>query len=271
VRPAAAASALVEQQDAVCGRVEPASHPRAAPGSRPAVEYDGGLAGGVTAQLPVDVLAVADVEQPVLVRIDLGLEGWQCGLASSAYSIPPAGGVLRENGQAMRWSDFEAGAPVLAPVARSMIERLGFVYVGTVRADGAPRISPVEAHVVLDQLMLVMVAASEKVRDLARDPRVTLQSPVTDPGDPGSELKLRGRVTEVGAEQRDATADAVAAASGWRPQPSWRFFAVAVEAVAVLDWDRGDMVLRRWSSRSGLRPVARLHLDADASAYRASS
>jgi hypothetical protein len=196
------------------------------------VEYDGGLAGGVAAQLPIDVLAVADVEQPVLVRIDLGMEGWQCGLASSAYSIPPAGGVLRENGQAMRWSDFEAGAPVLAPVARSLIERLGFVYVGTVRADGAPRISPVEAHVVVDQLMLVMVAASEKVRDLARDPRV---------------------------------------ASGWRPQPSWRCFAVAVEAVAVLDWDRGDMVLRRWSSRSGLRPVARLHLDADASAYRASS
>jgi hypothetical protein len=171
----------------------------------------------------------------------------------------------------MCWADLEAAAPELARAARALIERLGFVYVGTVRRDGAPRISPVEGHIVRGRLMLVMVAGSEKVRDLARDPRVTVQSPVTDPGDPGSELKLRGRVIDVDAEQQDATADAVEAASGWRPQPSWRFFSVVAETVAVLEWEHGELVLHRWSRRRGLRPAARLHLDTAASAYRASS
>jgi Pyridoxamine 5'-phosphate oxidase len=55
-----------------------------------------------------------------------------------------------------------------------VIERFGFVYLGTVRRDGAPRISPVEAHIVDGHLMLVMVAVSQTLRDLARDPRVNL-------------------------------------------------------------------------------------------------
>jgi Pyridoxamine 5'-phosphate oxidase len=169
----------------------------------------------------------------------------------------------------MSWADFDAGAPELGRAARSVIERLGFVYVGTVRRDGAPRISPVEAHIVRERLMLVMIAASRKAQDLARDPRVTLQSPVADPGDPGVELKVRGRVTEVDEEQRAATAEAVQVASGWRPQPSWRFYAVEIEAVAVLDWDQGEMVMSRWDRRQGPRPTARMRLDADASAYRA--
>lgn len=168
----------------------------------------------------------------------------------------------------MCWADFVAGAPELGRTASSLIQRFGFVYVGTVRRDGAPRISPVEAHVARGALMLVMVAASRKAGDLARDPRVTLQSPVTDPGDPGMELKLRGRVTEVDEGQRAATADVVEAASGWRPQPSWRFFAVDVESVAVLEWEQGEMILSRWDRPRGLRPAARFRLDAEASAYR---
>ena len=167
----------------------------------------------------------------------------------------------------MTWAEFEAAAPELAVAARSLIERHGFVYAGTVRRDGAPRISPVEAHLVGRELMLVMIASSLKARDLARDPRVTLQSPVTDPADPGDELKLRGRVASVDERQRVATADAVEAASGWRPRPSWRYFAVDVLAVAVLTWERGDMLLRRWDAARGALPPSRRRLDADLSAY----
>jgi hypothetical protein len=168
----------------------------------------------------------------------------------------------------MRWDDFEAAAPGLGPSARSVIERFGFVYVGTVRRDGAARVSPVEAHVVAGHLMLVMIAASRKACDLVRDPRVTLQSPVMDPRDPGVELKLRGRVSEVDAGQRAATANVVEASSGWRPQPSWRFLSVDLEAVAVLAWEEGELVLTRWDRRRGLRPAARFRLDVEASAYR---
>ena len=168
----------------------------------------------------------------------------------------------------MSWANFEAAAPELERAARSVIERDGFVYVGTVRRDGAPRISPVEVHIVHGRLMLVMVAGSWKARDLARDPRVTLQSPVPNAADPGVEVKVRGRVTAVEEEQRAATADAVEARSGWRPQVSWRFVAVDVEAVAALAWEHGEMVLTRWDREAGLRDPERRRLDAEASIYR---
>jgi Pyridoxamine 5'-phosphate oxidase len=173
-----------------------------------------------------------------------------------------------ENPRRMCWADFEAGAPELSRAARSLIERHGFLYAGTIRRDGGPRISPVEAHLVRGRLMLVIVAGSQKARDLARDPRLTLQSPIPNPGDPGAELKVRGRVTEVDDDQRAATTGAVEAASGWRPRPSWRFLAVELEAVALLVWERGDMVLSRWDRREGLRPRMRLQLDPEASEYR---
>ena len=35
------------------------------------------------------------------------------------------------------------------------------------------------------RLMLVMIARSRKAGDVSRDPRIVLQSPVTEPGDPG--------------------------------------------------------------------------------------
>ena len=179
----------------------------------------------------------------------------------------PSFGVS-DNPVVARWEEFVAAGPQLAADAGPVLERFRFLYVGTVRGDGAPRISPVEAHVVGAELMLVMIAGSRKAMDLARDPRLTLQSPVTDPGDPGVEVKLRGRVAEVDPAQRAATADAIAATSGWRPQPSWRFLAVDIEAVAVLSWQHGDMHLTRWNPRDGLRPAVRLRLDAAASAYR---
>jgi hypothetical protein len=168
----------------------------------------------------------------------------------------------------MCWVDFEVAAPEMGQTARSLIERFGFIYMATLRRDGAPRISPVEAHIVHGRLMVVMVAASRKAHDVARDPRVTLQSPIADSADPGVELKLRGRVAEVDQTQRAATTEVVEALSGWRPRQSWLFLAVEIEAVAVLAWIEGEMLLSRWDRRRGLRPPTRLRLDTEVSAYR---
>lgn len=168
----------------------------------------------------------------------------------------------------MRWAAFEAAAGALATQARALLEQHGFVLLGTIRPDGTPRISPVEVHLVGGELMLALIAGSLKARDVRRDPRVTLQSPVSDAADPGTELKLRGRLVDVDAAARRATADAIAAASGWRPADSWRFMALDLAAVAVVEWQAGEMVLRRWDARRGLRAGRRLRLDMGASRYR---
>src|SRR5712691_11760914 len=104
------------------------------------------------------------------------------------------------------WADFEAAAPKVAANARELIGRHRLVLAGTIRRDGTPRISPVEAHLVRGELMLVMIRGTLKARDVLRDPRLVLNSPVTDPANPDAELKLRGRVVAVDdAELRAAT------------------------------------------------------------------
>jgi hypothetical protein len=166
------------------------------------------------------------------------------------------------------WAALEDSAPQLAAHGRRLIQRFGFVLLGTIRGDGTPRISPVEVHLVNGHLMLAMIPHTHKAHDVRRDPRVVLQTPVTHAGDPGGELKLRGRAVEVDAEQRAATADAIQARSGWRPGWSWLVVSVVVEGAAYLGWERGELLLWRWDHRRGLRGPERRHLDMPAGRYR---
>jgi hypothetical protein len=157
------------------------------------------------------------------------------------------------------WAHFEAAAPELAANGRALIERFRFVLAGTIRRDGTPRISPVEAHLVRGHLMLVMITGTLKARDLLRDPRIVVNSPVTDPDDPNViEYKLRGRVVEVEEKAlREATAAAIEAESGWRPPLSWHFFSVEVEDAARIAWKDGVMRMSRWTQDRGLEDVTR--------------
>jgi hypothetical protein len=158
----------------------------------------------------------------------------------------------------LRWSDFAASAPEVAQPVLALIKRHGFVFAGTIRRDGTPRISPVEAHVVRDELMLVMIEGTLKARDLMRDPRIVLNAPIIDPADPGAEFKLRGRVVEVDdPAQRAAAADAIASASGWRPPRTWHYFAVRVDDVAHLAWEAGALDMLHWTLDRGTRRVRR--------------
>src|SRR5206468_363771 len=63
--------ALVEQNDPISGGIEVPAEPGRATRSGPAVENDGWLPLWISADLPVDELAIPHVEHPVLVRLDL--------------------------------------------------------------------------------------------------------------------------------------------------------------------------------------------------------
>lgn len=105
--------------------------------------------------------------------------------------------------------------------------------------------------------------------ELAGRMRALLQSPVIDRADPREELKLLGRVVEVDDDQhRTATAEAIERSSGWRPPPTWRFFAVLVQRAAHLGWTAGDMHLTRWDPVNGLCGPERRRLDLAGGRYR---
>jgi hypothetical protein len=172
--------------------------------------------------------------------------------------------------RSLRWADFAAAAPPLAGQGSALIERFGFALVGTVRADGSPRISPVAVHLVNGDLMLVMIPGTHKARDVLRDSRIVLQSPVTEPAEPGPEFKLRGLAAEVSGDRaREATADTVERLSGWRPLQSWLFLAVTVQAAAYMAWSGDQMSLTRWDCDRGLRGPELRRLDPQAGKYLA--
>jgi hypothetical protein len=147
-----------------------------------------------------------------------------------------------------RWEDFEAAAPELARLGRERLERLGFALAGTIRRDGTPRISPVEVRFVEDELAMNMLRDSLKARDLDRDARILLHSPMLNADDPNDEFKLRGRAVE----STDAKLCAAVADLTWHPPPPSRVFVLDVESAAFVAWSKGEMTLARWSHDRGV-------------------
>ena len=155
-----------------------------------------------------------------------------------------------------RWADFEEAAPELAALGRARIEQFGFVFLGTIRSDGGPRVNPAEAWIVEGNLAHTMMRGSLKALDLLRDPRAFLHTPILERelGTPG-EFKLRGRAVPIGDEPlRDAVADTVERGSGWRPPRDWHFFTIDVESAAFHRYDEREELhhLLRWTPERGL-------------------
>jgi hypothetical protein len=155
------------------------------------------------------------------------------------------------------WSEFEAEAPTLARPARARFEATRVGLLGTIRADGSPRISPIEPYFTQNDLLLGAMANSLKARDLARDPRCALHSAISDPDAGEQEFKLYGVVIEVTDKgRREARPDA-----WWlsHPPDTARVFTLSIDEAASVAWDleQGRMTVVRWSARSGLEETTR--------------
>ena len=99
------------------------------------------------------------------------------------------------------WAEIEAAAPELAARARASFDAHKHKVLATLRRDGSPRISGIEADFADGQLWLGMMPGSRKALDLRRDPRLALHSasvdPPEDPSGWAGDAKLSGRAVEV--------------------------------------------------------------------------
>jgi hypothetical protein len=162
------------------------------------------------------------------------------------------------------WADFEREAPELATLGRERIEQFGFVFLGTIRRDGGPRVNPAEAHIVERHLVLVLIPWSLKARDQRRDSRAFLHTPVIDAalGTPG-EFKLRGRAREVEeGVLREAVAGTFQRRSGYRPPEDWLHLTMDIESAAFLRYDQEADLHRMlvWTPERGLEASTRTYL-----------
>jgi hypothetical protein len=136
----------------------------------------------------------------------------------------------------MDWSELERRQPALAGLGRRRLLDPGVVLVATIRADGTPRVSPVEPFVLDGALWLSMLWHSRKAADLLRDPRILVHSVITSRD--GGEGEFKGRY-----------AAAVGASLGWTPEPGrFHLFAVAISQVTFIRYDdaTGDQHVVRW-------------------------
>jgi hypothetical protein len=141
------------------------------------------------------------------------------------------------------WKAFAQEAPELAKFGKTRFES-GVAYLGTVRADGSPRVHPV-TPIIGEQLFLFMESTSPKGNDLQRDPRYTLHCSVEDSGGGGGEFYVRGRAMLV---DNPHIREKAVQASSYAPQDSYILFTLTIEFAFMNIYVEGDPHPQRWQA-----------------------
>jgi Pyridoxamine 5'-phosphate oxidase len=147
------------------------------------------------------------------------------------------------------WRDVERAEPEFAQRVRRLFDRGRHKTIATLRADGSPRISGIEAAFEDGELTFGSMPDSRKGADLRRDPRFALHSATVDPVDgseaqwPG-EAKISGRAISVGPTTEAPDGDL--------------FHADIAEVVHThLNDNATRLVVEWWTPAHGLRKVER--------------
>ena len=106
------------------------------------------------------------------------------------------------------WEDVETADPAFAARVRALFDAHKHKTIATLRADGSPRISGIEAELEGGQLTFGSMPGARKGADLVRDPRFALHSASEDPPEDvpsgwNGDAKVAGRAVLVGDLEGD--------------------------------------------------------------------
>jgi hypothetical protein len=141
------------------------------------------------------------------------------------------------------WQEFAQQAPELAEFGRARFES-GVAYLGTLRANGGPRVHPV-TPIIGERLFLFMEPTSPKGKDLQRDARYTLHCSVADSGGGEGEFYVRGQATL--SDDPLVRTEAVQASS-YLPQERYILFVLTVEFAFMNCYVENQPTPRRWQA-----------------------
>jgi pyridoxamine 5'-phosphate oxidase-like protein len=144
------------------------------------------------------------------------------------------------------WAEVERSEPEFAQRVQALFDAHRHKTIATLRADGAPRISGIEAVFRDGELTFGSMPGSRKGADLLRDPRFALHSATVDPVE-GSEAAWPGEAKISGR----AVAD--------RGESDGDHFHADITSVVYthLDEEATMLVVDWWSAAAGLRRVER--------------
>ncbi len=97
------------------------------------------------------------------------------------------------------YAELTAAAPAIAAFVGERVTKTGLGRLGTTRADGWPRVSPIEVSLIGDRLYFGSMPNAYKAQDLQRDGRCCLVTPLADKDDLSGEGKLFCTAREVQA------------------------------------------------------------------------
>jgi hypothetical protein len=143
------------------------------------------------------------------------------------------------------WKDFTQQAPELATFGEARLKGR-VAYLGTVRADGSPRVHPV-TPIIGEQLFLFMEPTSPKGTDLRRDARYTLHCSVEDSTGGSGEFYVRGLAT---FSDDPRIREQAVQASSYKPQARYILFVFSIEFAFMNTYGDGKPNTRRWSAAS---------------------
>jgi hypothetical protein len=147
------------------------------------------------------------------------------------------------------WQDVERAEPEFAQRVRALFDAHRHKTLATVRADGSPRISGIEAVFEGGQLVFGSMPNARKGADLRRDPRFALHSATVDPVE-GAEAQWPG-------EAKIAGRAVPATPAGEGPEGD-RFHADITEVVHThLNPKATLLVVEWWTPTHGLRQAER--------------
>ncbi len=154
------------------------------------------------------------------------------------------------------WSEVESAEPGFAARVRAIFDAGENKVIATLRADGSPRVSGIEARFADGELVFGSMPGARKGADLARDPRFALHGPSPDPPQdraswPG-DAKIAGRAVPVGPLGDDPGDDPGDDTAGQQ------FRADVHEVVVTRLNDAATLlVIEMWRPVGGLRRVER--------------
>jgi hypothetical protein len=153
------------------------------------------------------------------------------------------------------FDDVETEAPEFARRVRAAFDAHKHKILATLRPDGSPRVSGIEASFTEGNLWLAGMTHSAKSADLRGDPRMALHSGSDEPDTFSADAKVSGRAIEVVGAERAA----FAAATGNEADGDYDLFRVDLEQVVLtaLADDKSALVITSWRPGRGLRETRR--------------
>jgi hypothetical protein len=147
------------------------------------------------------------------------------------------------------WQDVERAVPEFAQRVRALFDAHRHKTIATLRADGSPRISGIEAVFEDGELVFGSMPYARKGQDLRRDPRFALHSATVDPVE-GSEAQWPGEAKISGRAIADGPVAPGTAGD--------RFHAdIAAVVHTHLNEQATLLVVEWWAPASGLRKIER--------------